>query len=111
MRNRSDNREQRKSEPRKARFYIFRRIRYNVLLEIQVVQCIAEVLGLTVFCGFVVLVKILFRTRTTLATLGTGTAFRTGSTIATLRTRTTLATVTAGRTLLVALGFLNEYTV
>ena len=71
-------------------------------LEVHLVKSIREVLGLVV-----VLVEL----------LGALTVLGTGTTLATLRTRTTLttlgtlATLTACRTLLIALGLVDEYTV
>ena len=78
------------------------------MLEVHVVECIAEVLGLAILCGIMVLVVVLLGTGTVLATLGTRTtltALGTGTTLA------TLGTLTACGTLLITRGFLNEHTV
>ena len=80
-------------------------------LEVKLVKLVGEVLGLVV--GLMKLLVAL----TTFSTLGTGTALAALGTLATLGTGTalttlgTLTTLTAGRTLLIALGLLDEHTV
>ena len=79
-------------------------------LEVHLVEFVGEVLRLV--SGLMILLVAL----TTLATFWTGTTLATVTTITSVATLTTLWTLTAlatftGGTLLIAFGFLNEYTV